>query len=158
MGLENKTTTELPMEFDMETAKKMHFVTSTIFGTIFVVVGLIGNILSILVWKREKMRSSTGTYLIGQAIADMGLLFFFFVTDSIPMMDPDVKKSYLYGVFYCYIGFPVFFLFVICSIWITVGVTVDRYIQVCWISESKVSFFFCRTLFFSLSISRYSHQ
>lgn len=131
--------TKAAMEFEdmMATAKKMHFVTSTIFGTIFVVVGIIGNILSILVWKREKMRSSTGTYLIGQAIADMGLLFFFFVTDSIPMMDPDVKTSYAYGMFYCYIGFPIFFLFVICSIWFTVGVTVDRYIQVCWISDAK---------------------
>lgn len=121
----------------MEMATKMHFVTSTIIGTIFVIIGLVGNVLSISVWLRPKMRSSTGTYLIGQAIADMGLLVFFFITDSIPMMAPEVKMSYSYGVFFSYIGYPIFFLFVICSIWFTVGVTVDRYILVCWISRSK---------------------
>ena len=123
----------------MEMAEKMHFVTSTIIGTIFVIIGIAGNILSISVWMRPKMRSSTGTYLIGQAIADMGLLIFFFITESIPKMAPEVVTSYSYGVFFSFIGFPIFFLFVICSIWFTVGVTVDRYIQVCWISKSRVS-------------------
>lgn len=121
----------------MEMAEKMHFVTSAIVGTIFVIVGITGNILSISVWRRPKMRSSTGTYLIGQAIADMGLLFFFFITESIPKMAPEVLTTHSYGVFFSYIGFPIFFLFVICSIWFTVGVTVDRYIQVCWISKSR---------------------
>lgn len=134
----HSTTTE--DDSSMEMATKMHFVTSTIIGTIFVIIGIVGNILSISVWTRPKMRSSTGTYLIGQAIADMGLLLFFFITDSLPMMAPEVKKSFAYGVFFSYIGYPIFFLFVICSIWFTVGVTVDRYILVCWISRSKVSY------------------
>lgn len=142
MASSNETITPLvekaEEEFDMTTAKKMHFITSSYFGTIFVIVGLIGNVLSILVWKRKKMRSSTGTYLIGQAIADGGLLIFFFITDSLRMMAPVIDTSYVYGVFFSFIGYPIFFLFVVCSIWFTVGVTVDRYIQVCWITQAKV--------------------
>ena len=133
------TSAPLADEFDMATAEKMHFITSSYFGTIFVIIGLVGNVLSILVWKRKKMRSSTGTYLIGQAIADAGLLIFFFITDSIPMMAPSVKTSSAFGGFFAFIGYPIFFLLVVCSIWFTVGVTVDRYIQVCWISQAKVN-------------------
>lgn len=123
----------------MAVAKKMHWVTSSIFGCIFVIMGLVGNILSILIWSRKSMRSSTGIYLIAQAVADMGLLVFFFITDSLPMMAPPVKSSYAFGVFFSYIGYPIFFLFVVWSIWMTVGVTVDRYIQVCWFVKAKVS-------------------
>lgn len=121
----------------LTTAQTMHWYSSVIFGTIFVVVGLVGNSFSISIWGRKKMRSSTGTYLIAQAVADSGLLAFFFVTDSLVMICPSIKSLYAFGVFYSYIGYPIFFLFVILSIWITVGVTVDRYIQVCWISQSK---------------------
>ncbi|KAH3839742.1 FMRFamide receptor-like [Dreissena polymorpha] len=121
----------------MEFADKMHFVSSAIIGPIFVCLGLVGNILSVLVWRRRKMRSSTGTYLIGQAIADMGLLVFFMLTDSILKFWPSIATSSAYGAFFAYVGYPIFFLFVVCSIWFTVGVTVDRYIQVCWINKAK---------------------
>ncbi|KAL4217737.1 hypothetical protein ACF0H5_022477 [Mactra antiquata] len=133
------TTTEATAgdAMDMEMATKMHYYTSTVLGTIFVIVGIIGNILSILVWRRKKMWSSTGTYLIGQAIVDIGLLVFFFITDSLTQMAPSIKTTYSYGVFFSYIGFPIFFLFVVCSIWYTVGVTVDRYIHVCWFNHAK---------------------
>lgn len=121
----------------MNVAKMMHWYSSVVAGTILVVIGLIGNILSIIVWNRRSLKSSTGTYLIAQAVADIGLLLFFFFTDSIVMMIPEIKQQYSYGVFFSYIGYPVFFLFVIISIWTTVGVTVDRYIQVCWFMHSK---------------------
>ena len=130
--------TPITEAFDMETANKMHFITSVWIGTIFFVLGTLGNILSIVIWLRKPLRSSTGTYLIGLAIADIGVLFFFFITDSLKMIHPELEKSHSYAVFFSYIGYPIFYLAVICSIWITVGVTVDRYIQVCWISHSKV--------------------
>lgn len=122
----------------MKVAKIMHWYSSVVFGTIFVVIGLIGNILSIIVWNRKSLRSSTGTYLIAQAIADVSVLLFFYFVDSIAMMSPSIKKDSVYGAFFAYIGYPIFYLAVIISIWMTVGVTVDRYIQVCWISYSKV--------------------
>lgn len=129
--------TPITEAFDMEIANKMHFITSVWIGTIFFILGTLGNILSIVIWLRKPLRSSTGTYLIGLAIADICVLFFFFITDSIKMMHPELEKSHSYAVFFSYIGYPIFYLAVICSIWITVGVTVDRYIQVCWISHSK---------------------
>lgn len=121
----------------MAIATKMHWISSVVFGTIFMVIGLTGNSLSVLVWRRKAMRSSTGTYLIAQAVADSGLLAFFFITDTIKMIWPEIAKSYVYGSFFSYVGYPIFFLFVVCSIWLTVGVTVDRYIQVCWIIHAK---------------------
>ncbi|OWF51342.1 probable G-protein coupled receptor 139 [Mizuhopecten yessoensis] len=121
----------------MALATKMHWVSSVIFGIIFMIIGLTGNSLSILVWRRKVMKSSTGTYLIAQAVADSGLLVFFFITDTIKMIWPEIANSYAYGSFFSYIGYPIFFLFVVCSIWLTVGVTVDRYIQVCWIMHAK---------------------
>ncbi|KAH3839842.1 probable G-protein coupled receptor 139 [Dreissena polymorpha] len=125
------------MGMGMEITDKIHFVTSAIIGPIFICLGLVGNILSMLVWRRWKMRSSTGTYLIGQAIADMGLLVFFMLTDSILMFRHSIASSSTFGAFYAFVGYPLFFLFLLCSIWFTVGVTVDRYIQVCWINKAK---------------------
>lgn len=125
------------MEEMVSVAKEMHWYSSVVFGTIFMVVGLLGNILSIIVWSRKSMRSSTGTYLIAQAAADVCVLVFFFFTDSLAMMNPGIKMELSYGNFYSYIGYPFFFLAVIISIWMTVGVTVDRYIQVCWFTHSK---------------------
>jgi hypothetical protein len=128
---------------------------------------------------------------IKQTFAHIIALLFFFFTDTVVMLEPEVKKHYSYGVFYSYIGYPMIiervfpirpmttkteptttllyqcitlatftissvlsvfptptgivvfgypmaYLSVIISIWMTVGVTVDRYILVCWIRYSKV--------------------
>lgn len=137
MVRDDAKSTPIEDAFDMETAKKMHFITSVVIGIIFFVLGSVGNILSIVIWLRKPLRSSTGTYLIGLAIADIGVLFFFFITDSIKMLHTELDHNYSYAVFFSFIGYPIFFLFVILSIWFTVGVTVDRYIQVCWIAQAK---------------------
>lgn len=110
----------------------------SILGTLFICLGLCGNVLSILVWKRQRMRCSTGTYLIGQAIADICLLVFFFLTESLPSLSPDVTDSYSFGVFFSYVGYPFFYFFLVCSIWFTVGVTIDRFIQIQWPIKGKV--------------------
>ena len=64
---------------------------------------------------------------------------FFVLMDSTTAWNPDVKYSQAYGFFFCYIGYPGIFFAVVCSVWFTVGVTVDRYILVCWITKAKVS-------------------
>lgn len=135
--MENVTSFPSTDDETMAMAKKMHWVSSVVFGTIFMAIGLTGNTLSIMVWRRKSMKCSTGTYLIAQALVDSGVLLLFFVADTIMMIWPEVKTSYAYGSFYAYFAYPIFFLFVVCSIWMTVGVTVDRYIQVCWITHAK---------------------
>ena len=117
--------------FDTDLIDKIHFISSAIIGTILFAFGSFGNILSIFIWSRKPIRSSTGMYLIGLAIADLGVLVFFFVSDSIKQLHPELETNDDYAVFYSYIGYPFFYLCVVCSIWATVGVTVDRYIQVC---------------------------
>ncbi|WAQ98994.1 FMAR-like protein [Mya arenaria] len=129
--IDNSTswTTTDPTDDGMATAEMMNYVTSVYVGIIFVIFGVVGNVLSIIVWRRPRMRSSTGTYLTGQAVADLCLLIFFFLLNSLQKIAPSVMASSAYGEFFAYIGYPFFFLFVVCSIWFTVGVTVDRYIQ-----------------------------
>jgi len=111
---------------------------SSVLATICICLGMCGNTLSILIWKQQQMRSSTGIYLIGQAVADMGLLMFFFMVESLPALAPSVTRSIDYGIFYAYFGYPFFYFFLVCSIWFTVGVTIDRFIQIRWPLKAKV--------------------
>ena len=147
-GMESTTTSDVVsmvsddkghMMDAMDIATHMHWVSSVIVGLVCIVVGIFGNTISMIIWRRKSCRSSTGNYLFAQAIADSGLLVLFLLTDTIVMMAPSIKTIYAYGVFYSYIGYPLLYLFIICSIWLTVGVTVDRYIMVCWIRAAPVS-------------------
>ncbi|GFS01623.1 FMRFamide receptor [Elysia marginata] len=115
----------------------LNFVMCGIVAPIFCFVGMAGNVLSIITWNRPKMRSSTGRYLTGQAIADFSVLMFFVSIDSVTAWNPDVKFSPVYGFCFCYILYPGLFFAVVCSVWFTVGVTIDRYILVCWITKAK---------------------
>ncbi|CAG5118062.1 unnamed protein product [Candidula unifasciata] len=115
----------------------VHFVLKAIVGPIICLFGLMGNTLSILTWRRPGMSSSTGRYLTGQAIANICFLLMFLLCDSLQLWCPSVKQAVVYGAFFSYFGFPMFYFSVICSIWFTVGLTVDRYIMVCWITKAK---------------------
>ena len=125
----------------MVVAERMHYISSSFAGTIFLIFGLAGNILSLIIWCKKSKISSTEMYLIAQSITDIGVLVLFFLTDSLIMIQPSIKESYAYGVFYSYIGYPLFYFFVVNSIWNLVGVTVDRYINVCWYQQAKVSIY-----------------
>uniref|UniRef100_A0A0B6Z4T9 G-protein coupled receptors family 1 profile domain-containing protein n=1 Tax=Arion vulgaris TaxID=1028688 RepID=A0A0B6Z4T9_9EUPU len=129
--------TTIPQEVTTTMADHLHYAMSAIVGPIICFLGMTGNILSIITWSRPGMSSSTGRYLIGQAVADFGVLLMFILVDSLQSWAPSVKFSLIYGGFFSYIGYPFLFLAVLCSVWITVGVTIDRYIMVCWITKSK---------------------
>ncbi|XP_059177339.1 probable G-protein coupled receptor 139 [Physella acuta] len=122
---------------DWTVATRFHYVMSAIIGPILCILGLVGNILSIIVWCRPGMVSSTARYLTGMAGADIGVLVMFLLCDSLQAWYPDVIYSPSYGVFFSYIGYPMLFFTVVLSVWIIVGVTVDRYIMVCWITSAK---------------------
>ena len=47
----------------LTTAQRMHWGASVVVGPMFVILGLMGNILSIVIWTRPHMTSSTGRYL-----------------------------------------------------------------------------------------------
>jgi hypothetical protein len=76
---------------------------------------------------------------IFQALADTGVLLWFIAIDTLPMTNPEINNSPVYAVFFAYFGYPLFFLWVILSIWYMVGVTVDRFIMVVLLTKAKVS-------------------
>ncbi|KAH3839738.1 hypothetical protein DPMN_113172 [Dreissena polymorpha] len=86
------------------------------------------------------MRSSTGIYFFGHSFVNIGFLSSFFITHGIADLLPNVALASPYGAFFAYAGFPMCHIFAVCSIWFTVGVNVDRYMQVCWINKAKVGY------------------
>ncbi|BFZ15847.1 hypothetical protein BsWGS_18886 [Bradybaena similaris] len=118
-------------------ADDLHYLASAIVAPFVCLFGMAGNLLSIITWRRPGMDSSTGRYLTGQAVASFCLLLMFLLCDSLQYWCPVVKYSIVYGVFFSYLGFPVSYLAIICSVWFTVGLTVDRYVMVCWVTKAK---------------------
>ena len=111
-------------------------------GIIVSIFGLLGNAISILVWRRILKKNtagnkSTGIYLLVLGIADSGLLVFFLLTDSLPVSFPSVSSTAPFCFFYAYIGFPLFFFFIAVSIWLVVGVTLNRFLMVLFPIKSK---------------------
>ena len=117
----------------------VEFFADAVLASFFIVIGVIGNVLSILVWKQKKMRSPTGVYLMFQAGAGISLLLFYLLTDTLQAVVPGVRGLYGYGVFYSYVGYPVLYLCQVLNVWITVGVTVDRFILISCFSRAKVT-------------------
>jgi len=100
------------------------------------IFGIIGNIISIAVWlrfihKKIGTTPSSAMFFVALGFADSGLLIFFLLTDSIPKaVGPAMSNSYAFGWFYAYIGFPFFFFFIVASIWMVVGIAVNRLVVV----------------------------
>ena len=112
-------------------AETAEWVANAIVGPIFVIVGVPGNVLSFLVWSRKSTwlkRSSTALYLTVQSAVDIGVLAFFCATYSPLSINPGLMTSHSYAVFFSYIGYPLTYFFTLLSIWMNVGVTVDRYV------------------------------
>lgn len=108
---------------------------STYVGMTICFIGLVGNIISVLVWrrlnkKRHDSGKSAGIFLISLAITDSGLLIFFLLTESFQNIVTNVRYRYNYVLFYCYIGFPMFFFFIVASIWMVISITYNRFVAV----------------------------
>ncbi|XP_047142081.1 probable G-protein coupled receptor 139 isoform X1 [Hydra vulgaris] len=136
-----------------KSAERLHWILSVPFGIIISILGLLGNALSIIIWKRlvnTKLRNnqSTGIFLIALAVCDSGLLIFFVLQDSLPALYPSLKEdSYSYAVFFCWIGFPFFFIFLVASIWLVVGVSLNRFIMITFPMKVKVIYTRKRTYY-----------
>ena len=115
--------------------ERLHKIASIYVAIPICVFGLIGNIISIFVWKKiNKKRSesgkSAGVYFIALAICDSGLLLFFLMTESFLQIDPTLQNNLHYIQFHSYVGFPFFFFFIVSSIWMVICVTMNRFIAV----------------------------
>ncbi|XP_076458304.1 FMRFamide receptor-like [Babylonia areolata] len=113
------------------------FICWGIFLPVVALVGLVGNALTIVVLWRKEMQSTTILYLRALVITDTGILL-----SAAIVLTPFACANYLhnealryfseniYPVIYTPINYIVMTLQA-CNVWITVSVSVERYIAIC---------------------------
>ena len=110
-----------------ELLNRLQFITGLICYPIFCVLGLTGNMISLIVLSHRKMKSSTNTYLQALAISDSIKLLndsFYFLTILFMHIDPPTGQQ-MYGYLYPYAHY--FFNMSVCiTAWLTVGVAAER--------------------------------
>lgn len=120
-----------------------HWLSNVPLGTTCCVVGIIGNILPVYIWRRIARKShqychSTAMYLFTLGIVDIGLLLLFLLTESISTAEPVIKTSWAYAIAHAWIFYPLLGVFTVASIWMIVGVTVNRWVLITFPLRSRV--------------------
>lgn len=123
---DNHTGEELSAQF----RDASRFWIQRVFVPLVVGIGLLGNVVTIVVLTRRRMRSSTNVYLTALAVSDLLYLLFVF-TLSFKHYPNICEPSFL--LYWQYYGFGIWFTdaTTYTSIWLTVSFTVERYIAVC---------------------------
>ena len=118
--------------------QRAQFATGLICIPILCVIGLTGNMLSIIVLGQKKMQTSTNTYLISMAFSDSIRLLndvFYFVVILLLHVQPEVGNR-AYAYLYPYAHY--FFNMSVCiTAWLTVVVAAERYLLVCHPTTSR---------------------
>ena len=91
------------------------------------VFGILCNLLNLLILTRPKLKESPYTYLLGLAVTDLGLLVILFVGSFDKRI---ANRSYSWQVFNAFVFLPIGNVFANSSIWITVLLTIERWISV----------------------------
>ncbi|XP_013389201.1 FMRFamide receptor-like [Lingula anatina] len=105
---------------------------------IICILGLTGNMLSIIVMAQSKLQTSTNVYLAALACSDSIKLLndlLYFIVILLMKIDPVIANA-LYGHLYPYAHF-VFNVAMCNTAWLTVSVTVERYVYVCFPTRAK---------------------
>ncbi|KAK2149745.1 hypothetical protein LSH36_438g02034 [Paralvinella palmiformis] len=104
-------------------------------GSIISSLGILGNVLSMAVLCHRRMRTSTSVYLIALAIYDSLVLVSLVLCMALPTIYFRSAILEPYIAIFPYIqpyAYPVALIAQTCSIYTTVGFTVERYIAVCY--------------------------
>ncbi|KAH3876234.1 hypothetical protein DPMN_000071 [Dreissena polymorpha] len=95
---------------------------------IICIFGIIGIILTIIVLSHKSMSTSTNNYLISLAVADM----LFLIVMSVRIFDTRLGRvGHLYYLVIMAYGNILIAVFLLASVWLTVMLTVERYIAIC---------------------------
>ena len=128
------STTESPDLYDIYAAGRevlnFQFYAWAVVGTIVAIFGILGNVLSIIVLSNKRMMSSTSCYLIALAIFDTIVLISLVLFFSLPTIRKLESYLRIYPYFHPF-AYPIALISQTCSIYTTVGFTVERYIAVC---------------------------
>jgi len=119
---------------DTQDAELIHWIFSVPIGMLLCILGILGNLVSVVVWFRVQARvgksNTTIRYFIAMGFIDSLLLVMFLLKDSIPAIHPQFVHTYGYVAAFSYFFFPVFFYCILASIWIVVAVTLHRYLLI----------------------------
>ncbi|KAK7110230.1 G-protein coupled receptor daf-37-like [Littorina saxatilis] len=136
------------------------FVVDRVLIPLVVTFGIVGNFLSLVVLTRKEMASPTNSFLTALAISDISLLLL-----QVPMffgLNPSVASTDSFKLFvryYTVIMYVMTNVFLTCTCWLTVAVTVERFLSlrfmmhprlVCTIRRAKraiLAIFFASFLF-----------
>ena len=103
-------------------------------GNIIAMLGLIGNVFSVIVLANRRMMSSTSCYLIALGVFDSVVLISLVLFFALPTFYLATGKLESYFHAYPYMhpyAYPTALIAQTCSIYITVAFTVERWIAVC---------------------------
>lgn len=104
---------------------------------IIMIIGVIGNTMTIFIMTQRRMRSSTNWYLAALAIFDMSYLVFSFVLSFQHYPNIHDAQFYPYWKLWPYL-ITITDASSNSSVWITVTFTIERYIAVCYPMKGKV--------------------
>lgn len=120
-------------------------------STIICVTGIVGNLVSLIVWNLKKSQKPTYVILSSLAIADSLCLLMFqiYVICFFMVMSPNDEETYTeVGMYIVMISFHLFIAFHMLSTWLTITMMIFRYIKIvkptlaskaCTIKRAKIS-------------------
>ena len=110
----------------------IYHVAFNIVAMVIVAIGILGNVLNLVVLTRPKLKGVMYVYLLGLAVSNLSVLI-----TAIPALmsiakSPEPIYSSLYAIafFFAHLEIPLLNAFMAASVYIIIGMTVNRYISI----------------------------